>query len=616
MLEELYYLGTLAGSEARDVETPNPLNIHRGYTGTHLRLLHFDQDPHTGTWRFVRVSAAEIDPDTTLDRVLFRPPKANATADFPAIDVYKKDLWVEGAVNFAKSKVGGKFHRVLAKFPALAGIAELLNHDPDLHDQLAEACRDLDRFLLAFHLNGQDLARSEFMQEAIARLRADPFAEYHSHKGKRHVGRDQVCALRGARAAEVWGYASVFNCYSAKTEFGSISGGFDLSQAWKNFPVSKAALETMLAGKSLLRKHFHFRMCGYDYFLLPRFLGLRERETAEEMVALLQDFGRRSVGAVGRANGDLATDLLALLAEERAGACYTLVFFREDKAKFEIMASVDDIFPHYNRRLLEAIDRVARRPSYRDLPGKDKTLQDLRFSFRIVKDIFPENKREGKHRSGFLNTVRALLMEEPLDERFLLTYIVALLRRRHFANQGLLWPATRCLALLELSLELGLLANRQTYHRKDVTMDSRYQAFFDTHGSFFDGSAARKAVFLQGTYCQKLLDIQNWRLKNRPFFTRLNGLKLDPRRLRMLWPEMKAKLTFYGYDRAYQPLEHAVAEMVLAAGDELNRMKPEECAYLFTLGMALHLRVHPKPEKADDTETSTENANEPQGAKA
>lgn len=605
MLENLYHLGCLL-PDADDLGEANPLNIRLDSKVELYFVLSFDRDPDWDPWLFSGVQAGEISGKREFFRFLFKSKTGNYRSPFPTVEVFKKDLLKGDRVDFAGSKVGKKLLAILKGFPELAGVAELLKTDETLEDAVSSAVENVDRFLLTLRLDGKDLAESPYMAAKVEQESQSTYKDYYTLQKQTSVGRDAICYLSHKRSQEVWGYASVYNCYAAKTEIGSISGGFDFSQTWKNFPVSPDALKTMLKGQDFLEKHLAFKMCGYPYFLLPKWMGGPLSSADPEFIEIIGELTKKSLGKGGQANADRENELLELLANNHAGACFSLVFFHQDKNKFEILATIDDLFPNYNKALLDAIRRVATRDVYLDHKVEDETSVDVRFNFQCVKTIFPENKEEGSFRKEFLDLVRRILMGLNVDEFYLIKAVNALLRRRHNPAKFNPWPALHSICTIELLLEMNLLTNRTPYHARTKTMHERYQPFFSEHQSFFRDGAAVQAVFLMGVLCQKVLNIQSYRANTQPFYNKLNGLKLDPKRLRSIWPEMIAKLHFYGYQ--YKDLVDTISQSLLTAAEEFDQMRQEECSFYFTLGMNLHLKVHPK--KEDEADPSSDDDKE------
>lgn len=603
MFDGFFHVGLMASHHLEETR-PNPYLVNRNYKGTLLRLLCFNRDAATGNWTFVGVESGEVDPDSTLDATLFQSRSGNFTPKFPTVDLFTNDFPGAAAVGLAQSKPGKRLLGALKNkaFADLKGLAQLIQNEPAVSDALAATLIQQERVLLSLKLDGLLLADSPFMTAAKNNLVGDPFADYCNHNGKTYLGRNQVCAFTHEPAEAVMGFSSLYNCYAVKTEMSVVAGGFDLRHAWKNLPVSFEAMKVLLRGKRFVEEHLRFQLCGYRYFLLPQFLGPPESEAACEFLDQVTALQRRALGKVGDENAQEEKTLLEILADEQFNAAFSLYFYEEDKAKFNLLVTIEDLFPRYNRNLWQSIREAQRHPTYQGYFSK-KGSYNVTFRLSFLKSIFPENKKEGRFRQGFFETLRAFLMGNPVDSGLLLRQINRHLRFLHYEERPLTATTVQALLWFDILIKRGLLDGRRSFLAKEVSMHSRYEAYFEGHREFFAGNA-RKLPFLIGVYCDELLAAQARRYdQNTPFFKRLNGLKLDSKLLKTLWPQMMAKMEQYEkrYPRTRE-LEEAVTELFLTATD-FDDMERDEVSFLFTLGLKQRMKLHPYEPK---TETQTE----------
>lgn len=603
MFDGFFHVGQMASHHLEETR-PNPYLVNREYKGTLLRLLCFNRDAVTGHWTFAGVESGEVDPDTTLDATLFQSRSGNFTPKFPTVDLFTQDFPGTPAVGLAQSKPGKRLLGALKDkaFNDLKGVAQLIQKDPAVSDALAETLDRQERVLLSLKLDGRLLADSPTMATAKHNLAGDPYADYYSHNGKTYLGHNQVCAFTQQPAEEVMGFSSLYNCYAVKTEMSVVAGGFDLRQAWKNLPVSFAAMKVLLRGKHFVEQHLRFQLCGYRYFLLPQFLGPPESAAAGEFLEQVATLQRRALGQVGDENAQEEQLILEILADEQFNAAFSLYFYEEDKAKFNLLVTIEDLFPRYNRDLWQSIRAAQRHPTFQGYSAK-KGPYNVTFRLSFLKSIFPENKKEGRFRQGFFETLRAFLMGNPIDAGLLLRQINRHLRFLHYEDRPLTATAVQGLLWFDILLKRGLLDGRRSFLAKEVSMHARYEAYFEGHREFFAGNA-RKLPFLIGVYCDELLAAQAKRYdQNTPFFKRLNGLKLDSKLLKTLWPQMIAKMEQYEkrYPRTRE-LEDAVTELFMSAVD-FDDMERDEVSFLFTLGLKQRMKLHPYEPK---TETQAE----------
>jgi CRISPR-associated protein Csh1 len=125
----------------------------------------------------------------------------------------------------------------------------------------------------------------------------------------------------------------------------------------------------------------------------------------------------------------------------------------------------------------------------------------------------------------------------------------------------------------------------------DVLGDSKYEnstqklaAIFDTFPEFFDKNSKR-AVFTVGTLAQLLLNVQYKERNATPFRTKLQGLRLDQRKVIALFPEIQNKFEEYKKNY-YRELQKLASEYLIQAGNDWKISK-DEVSFYFVLGMNL-----------------------------
>ncbi len=593
MLQKLYKLGTLV---PQDSYPDDLLDLNTTYPEKNIVFLCFNNQE--GQWSYTGCNLEPLD-NERLEKVLFKTRTGNWRSPFPTIDVFKPgDLFKDDRPDFTRSKLGKKFSAIIKDNygTELAGIRELLAGCETLALDLAREIQGLGRFLLSLRLDGHYLDESPWIKARKEAAKADRYADYYTLQKKTFEGKNHTCSFTGQAAERVWGLDAPYKFYAVKTELGSVAGGFQARRAWQNFPISQPALEHLLRGKKFLEDHLRFRFCGYDYFLVPEPLNATDELARKWFSKFTKRFEPFSIKK-GHRNVDLGVKLVELLAKENNQANYTLLFFERSNSEFKILASVDEIFPSYNAKILKAKGEVEDHEAFKNLPGKDKTTYDLTFSFQHLKTLFPDNKKEGSFRSGFLSVVRDIFMQQPISKPFLLLHLMRTIRERFFRGEPILAPTLQGFMLLKLLTRLQLLQDPQV--TKDTcSMDNKYETYFQEHRDFFEDQAIKKAVFLHGVLCQKLLNLQQVKLGNTPFRNRLNALNLNRRVLGRIFKEIKQKLLEYE-DRTYRNIHgrllETIADYYLKAQYDLAS---DEYGFLFVMGMCQE-KQFPKEEQSD-----------------
>lgn len=126
------------------------------------------------------------------------------------------------------------------------------------------------------------------------------------------------------------------------------------------------------------------------------------------------------------------------------------------------------------------------------------------------------------------------------------------------------------------------------YEERANIIFSEFEDFFNTD--------SKKAIFLEGTLVQYLLNIQKFQRGSTPFRTKLRGLNLDERYVKKIFPEIINKLEEYDTNY-YKELETLISKYMIQAGTDW-KMSKDEISFYFVLGMNLsNFLKPPKSEK-------------------
>jgi CRISPR-associated protein Csh1 len=332
----------------------------------------------------------------------------------------------------------------------------------------------------------------------------------------------------------------------------------------------------------------------------------------ESFVGITKDFAKFALTSEAAQKSSIAElDIITALAKQQNTATYTLFFFEQNKAEFKIVASIDDVFPSYMRRVHEAREKVGAIEVFHNLPGKDKTTYNLGFDFRLVQRFFSNNKMDGNNTYRFLNVVRSVFMQKQIDYAFLLQAVMRRVRKSFANSERYDLDALKGYMLLCFLAKLHLLQS-YSYNTMSntITVDAAIEAFFKEHEGFFDyDSPLKRAVFLEGVLAQKLLNIQQVERGSQPFFARLNGLNINRKIFERILPEIHTKLTEYDkFYPNYRLLSEAISSYAVASTDADWRMSDDQYSFYFTLGMSLAKHLYPA--KESDSSTTPTSSNE------
>jgi len=582
MIQKLAKLGKII---PEDMFPDNPLGLNLDFEMDYVVFLEFKNQNQQ--WEFQRISIEEFKKSQSR-KYLIQTSSGNFTPEFPSFPVYNfNDLIDKEQIDFKKSKVGKRVLRCLKKYDKdFVGIKNELLQNEEIKRELIEKTSDIDQALLSFKLDGEYIADSKWLEKKITFISEAGSKEYYTFNNKIYEASNKLCSITNKIENTIWGYVSPYNFYAVKTEFGSVPGGFDARIAWKNFPVSPTGAEYLERAEQFLKEYLRFRFCGINYFLIPeKVLDIGDER---EFLDYIQDFKRFCLSRDNGSNYQLEEDLIELMKEKDNSASYTLFFFEENNAEFKILASVDDVFPSYTEKISSAKKNSENHHIFKELKWKKKRY-DLKFAFSHIKEFVPEQ-------AGFLEIIRSIFMQKPIDYDFLMGRIVNKLRT-DYANDEL-FHTTPLKAFLFLKLIQKLNLIQQTKTSDEAVMINKYEKFFDEHADFFNSSATKKAVFLEGVLAQKLLNIQYQERGAKPFRNRLNSLKISEKVVKRLLPEIIEKLEQYDKNY-YRELEEIISTYLLSAKFELS---DDELSFCFTMGMNLagHFKAEEKKEIITD----------------
>ena len=206
--------------------------------------------------------------------------------------------------------------------------------------------------------------------------------------------------------------------------------------------------------------------------------------------------------------------------------------------------------------------------------------------------------------SYFLDIISKVFRNEKISYHFFLNGIVNRIRKQFAAGYSTKEAGLRGLCSLLYLRELGVLGDY--YHGDDMNENKirniasnpqhknsteKLEAIFAEFPDFFYKNSTR-AVFTLGSLAQLLLDVQYAERSATPFRTKLQGLRLDQRKVTALLPEIQNK--FDEYNKSYyRELEKLASEYLIQAGENWGLSK-DEVSFYFVLGMNLasYLKAH------------------------
>ena len=104
-------------------------------------------------------------------------------------------------------------------------------------------------------------------------------------------------------------------------------------------------------------------------------------------------------------------------------------------------------------------------------------------------------------------------------------------------------------------------------------------------------------AFLTGCYISKVMYAQGTNLGNSPFFKKLRGLKLDKKKLEILYPESRNKIQQYDAFGLVKDIDSLLAQAWVDCGSKWD-ITDDEATLAFSIGLSLDYNIY----KAEDKE--------------
>jgi CRISPR-associated protein Csh1 len=461
--------------------------------------------------------------------------------------------------------------------------------------------------------NGKKYIGDYSVFREILKIRA--LSGYYQKYNKESKSEDKLCSICKTRKKEVYGFVSTYKFYTVDKP-GFVSGGFDQSLAWKNYPVCQRCALALEVGKKYLEEFSSFRFYGFDYYLIPKPL---IHEKSDDVYSLIENFKEQNPEFKKdyiHLLDDTEEEILEVLSKQENFFNNNFLFFNKSEVKktgeFKILLYLEDILPSCLSKLFEIkreMDKIGifencKVPVFEN--GKKVREKALKFDFRNIRHFYGNS-------NSFFDITNKIFTNKKVDYPFLLWAIMKKIRGQ-FANNNptsestfrgyqLLLYLRRLDLLQDLSGDIDMenkMISDVFGREKESERVKQAELFFGEFSDFFNNDA-KKAIFMEGALAQLLLNIQrlpevmNAQPGNEPFRSKLQSLKLDENLVKALLPQIQNKLEEYGKNY-YSDLERLISEYIIRAGDGWS-MSKDEISFYFVLGMNLSYLFKSKKEE-------------------
>ncbi|HOM03579.1 MAG TPA: TIGR02556 family CRISPR-associated protein [Acetivibrio sp.] len=431
--------------------------------------------------------------------------------------------------------------------------------------------------------------------------------QYYSKYGKTSKGKG-ICYYC-KNESEVFGFVNTYNSYTVD-KIGFVTGGFKQENAWRNYPVCACCAQKLEQGKKYIRENLTSRFSGFNYFVIPKAV-IRDAEDEAEFIETLEEFEKNTNFSTSESTKQnllgSEKDFLEIMKDSKNYLNYNMLVFKEEQSGsvFRILLYIEDIVPSKIKNILRIKDRVDEIELFKNLPGKDNTTYDLKFGFDKIRTFFPNSKTEGNFDKSFLEILNNVFTYKKISYKFILGRMISKIRTdfvREEYVKSLVLQALMCIMFID---KLSLFSDKgkevQKIMIEKTEKNKKYLDFFENE-SYKDVfcSDYKRAVFLTGVLTEKLLNIQYKERGSKPFYSRLNGLKLDKNIVKRIYTEAINKLNEYNKNY-YKELEYLIGMYMLGEESQKN-ISNDEISFYFVLGMSLAKHFNEEKKDGEDEE--------------
>jgi len=487
-----------------------------------------------------------------------------------------------------------------------------LNHE-DIENDITEKVKSTplkkgESFIITVTIfdnnNEKYMGDFQLIRNHLARILDE---QYYSKYGKTSKGKG-ICYYC-KNESEVFGFVNTYNSYTVD-KIGFVSGGFKQENAWKNYPVCASCAQKLEQGKKYIRENLTSRFSGFNYFVIPKAV-IRDAYDEAEFIEALEEFEKNTNFSTSESTKQnllgSEKDFLEIMKDSKNYLNYNMLIFKEEQSGsvFRILLYIEDIVPSKVKNILRVKDRVDEVELFKNLPGKDKTTYDLKFGFDKIRTFFPNNRMEGNFDKSFLEILNNVFTYKKINFKFLLDRMISKIRvaftREEYVDSLVLQALMSIMFIDKLNLLSDKGRGVQKIMVEKTEKNKKYLDFFENESQKdLFSSDYKRAVFLTGVLTEKLLNIQYKERGSKPFYSRLNGLKLDKNIIKRIYTEAINKLNEYNKNY-YKELEYLIGMYMLGEKAEKG-ISNDEISFYFVLGMSLARHFNEEKKSGEDEE--------------
>lgn len=415
--------------------------------------------------------------------------------------------------------------------------------------------------------------------------------------------KNKKCSTSGNVSDEIYGFAAPF-AFSSPDKNGFISGFFNKKKNWKNYPISKEEALKLELGSRYIIENLKARFYGHDYLIIPSPILKTETKTLKKIISLLQNALVEQDKISKERKKRTEEYILKKIANEENYFNIDLLFFKTSQSAMKIQLHIEEQLPSRFRKIfINVPKKINKNKLFKNAITIKKELQDLNFSFQVVKNFFDKN---------FLDIVQKIFLGNSISTDFLFENIIGIIRKNYNASktsdgwvEPINWTIKKAIMLINYLQELNIITYNKNYKYMEVENTQKKESSFNLEGfnsfvkenSNFLDSDIKVGIFSVGILTRFLFDIQSANLNNTPFENKLRGYKLNPELLMQVYTEALDKIQKYQKNfYVYTDLRDIVNKYFVLKSQELTKMTNNELSFYFVAGLEMGKQFKNKKE--------------------
>ncbi|WP_321996982.1 TM1802 family CRISPR-associated protein [Draconibacterium orientale] len=418
------------------------------------------------------------------------------------------------------------------------------------------------------------------------------------HAGTESKSMNKISSVSNKSSTEIYGFAAPFK-FSSPDKSGFISGFFNKKLHWRNYPISAEETLSLELGRKYIQQNLTGYFYGHEYMIVPHPIIKTSKDDLQRIINLLKTAFDEEKNAKKEKRRRAEDRILRLIANEKNYFNLDLLFYKEDKktGAISINLMLEEVLPSRFRQLfIDGPERVNRNILFKNAITIKKELQDLSFSFQLIKGFFNED---------FLEIVRKIFIGKKISQEYVYENIIGVIRKNHNTSktsdgwvEPTNWTVKKAIMLIAYLQELEIINYNKKYKYMDVETNLKkesrfnlegFNAFVNENSNFLD-SDIKVGIFAVGVLVRFLYDIQSQSLNtsNPPFENKLRGYKLNPELLMNAYTEALDKIQKYQKNNyVYTELREIVNSKFILKTHDLNKMTNNELSFYFVAGLEM-----------------------------